>query len=69
MLTVPEHVRQTATTLLSTLKPLPLDTPNLPPVLPGGLPFVGHAAELRSNPVALVQRAYGFDKTAATKGD
>lgn len=56
MFTVPEHVRQTATTLLSTLRPLPLDTPNLPPMLPGGLPFVGHAAELRSNPVAMVQR-------------
>lgn len=56
MLTVPEPVRQTAQTLLSTLRPLKLDTPNLPPMLPGGLPLVGHAAELRTNPVALVQR-------------
>lgn len=56
MFTVPEHVKQTATTLLSTLRPLKLDTPNLPPMLPGGFPFVGHATELRTNPVAMVQR-------------
>lgn len=56
MFTVPEHVKQTAATLLSTLKPLKLDTPNLPPMLPGGLPVIGHAAELRSGPVAMVQR-------------
>lgn len=28
----------------------------LPPVLPGGVPFLGHALELRSNPVDLIQR-------------
>lgn len=56
MLTVPEHVKQTAATLLSTLRPLKLDTPNLPPMLPGGLPVIGHAAELRTGPVAMVQR-------------
>ncbi len=56
MFTVPEHVKQTATTILSTLRPLRLDTPNLPPMLPGGLPLVGHAGELKTNPVAMVQR-------------
>lgn len=56
MITVPDTLKQTAATLLQTLRPLKLDTPNLPPMLPGGLPLVGHAMELKTNPVAMVQR-------------
>jgi sterol 14-demethylase len=56
MFAVPETVKQTASTLWSALQPLKLDTPGLPPMLPGGLPVVGHAVELRTNPVAMMAR-------------
>ena len=56
MFAVPETVKQTASTLWSALQPLKLDTPGLPPMLPGGLPVVGHAVEMRTNPVAMMSR-------------
>ena len=56
MFAVPETVKQTAATLWSTLQPLKLDTPGLPPMLPGGLPWVGHAVELRTDPVNMMRR-------------
>ena len=56
MFAVPETVKQTASTLWSTLQPLKLDTPGLPPMLPGGLPLIGHALELRQDPVNMMRR-------------
>lgn len=41
--------RTSATTTTSTV-------PSLPPMLPGGLPFLGHALEMKKDPVALMQR-------------
>jgi hypothetical protein len=51
MFAVPDTVKQTASTVWSALQPLKLDTPGLPPMLPGGLPVVGHAVEMRTGPV------------------
>ena len=56
MFAVPDTVKQTASTVWSALQPLKLDTPGLPPMLPGGLPVVGHAVELRTGPVAMMAR-------------
>ena len=56
MFAVPDTMKQTAATLWSALQPLKLDTPNLPPMLPGGLPVIGHAVEMRTDPVAMIQR-------------
>lgn len=56
MFAVPDTVKQTATTVWSALQPLKLDTPGLPPMLPGGLPVVGHAVEMRTGPVNMIAR-------------
>ncbi len=55
MFAVPETVKQTASTLWSALQPLK-PTPGAPPMLPGGLPVVGHAVEMRTNPVSMIHR-------------
>jgi hypothetical protein len=56
MFAVPDTVKQTASTVWSALQPLKLDTPGLPPMLPGGLPVVGHAVEMRTGPVQMIAR-------------
>ncbi len=56
MFAIPETVKHTASTVWSALQPLRLDTPGLPPMLPGGLPVIGHAVEMRTDPVRMVQR-------------
>ena len=42
--------------LLGARSPAPARAYKLPPMLPGGVPVLGHALDMRRNPVALIQR-------------